>query len=71
MKLWARGFEIVADLSQGLSQTPTRGHAEGFGGKVDKTDNQTRPNWNGATANERERVGVNHRIDVRILDFPV
>lgn len=23
-----------------------------------KTDNQTRPNWNGAATNERERVGV-------------
>ena len=25
---------------------------------MDKTDNQTRPNWNGAATNERERVGV-------------
>lgn len=25
---------------------------------MDKTDNQTRPNWNGAATNELERVGV-------------
>lgn len=25
---------------------------------MDKTDNRTRPNWNGAATNERERVGV-------------
>ena len=25
---------------------------------MDKTDNQTRPNWNGAATNERERVGI-------------
>lgn len=25
---------------------------------MDKTDNQTRPNRNGATTNERERVGI-------------
>ena len=53
-----QGLKTNPFLSQGLSQTPTRGHAEGFGGKVDKTDNQTRPNWNGVATNERERVGV-------------
>ena len=41
-----------------LSQTPAQSHTAGFGGKVDKTDNQTRPNWNGAASNERERVGI-------------
>ena len=63
MKLRARGFEIVCEFVQGLSQTLTRGHAEGFGGKVDKTDNQARPNRNGATTNERERVGVEQTFD--------
>ena len=29
-----------------------------FGGKITKTDNQTGANWNDATVNERERVGV-------------
>ena len=43
-----------------------RGHAGGFGGKVDKTDNQTRPNWNGTTTNERERVGIEHTFDYMI-----
>ena len=56
MKLRAPGFEIVRDLSQDLSQTPTRRHAEGFGGKAAKADDQTGINWIVATANESERV---------------
>ncbi len=47
-----------ADLFQDLSQTPTRRHAAGFGGMTAKTDEPTGVNWNGATTNERERVGV-------------
>ena len=47
-----------ADLSQDLSQTPTRSHTAGFGGMTVKTDKPTDVNWNDAAANERERVGI-------------
>ena len=41
-----------------MSQTPTRNHAAGFGGKTAKTYKPTDINWNDAAANERERVGI-------------
>ena len=47
-----------ADLSQDLSQTPTRSQAAGFGGMTVKIDEPTGFNWNDTTVNERERVGV-------------
>lgn len=46
MKLRARGFEIVCEFVPGFVLNAYARTAEGFGGKVDKTDNQTRPNWN-------------------------
>ena len=52
------GAEKFSVLSQDLSQTPTRNHAAGFGGKTAKTYKPTDVNWNGAAANEREREGV-------------
>ena len=63
MKLRACGFEIVANLSQDLSQSPTRRREEGFGGKAVEADDQTRTNLNDATANERERVGIRFSRD--------
>lgn len=58
MKLRARGFEIVCEFAPGLvpnAYARTRGGIRRQGGQ---NDNQTRPNWNGAATNERERVGV-------------
>ena len=58
MKLRARGFEIVCEFVPGLvpnAYARTRGVIRRQGGQ---NDNQTRPNQNGATTNERERVGI-------------
>lgn len=58
MKLRARGFEIVCEFAPGLvpnAYARTRGGIRRQGGQ---NDNQTRPNQNGATTNERERVGI-------------
>ena len=58
MKLRARGFEIVCEFVPGFvpnAYARTRGGIRRQGGQ---NDNQTRPNQNGATTNERERVGV-------------
>ena len=41
-----------------LSQTPTRSHAAGFGGKTVKPNSPTGVDWNDTTANGRERVGI-------------
>ena len=38
-----------------------RGHAEGFGGMTAKIDEPTGVNWNDATVNEGERVGISDR----------
>ena len=37
---------------------PTRRHVVGFGGKVAEADDPSKADWNDATANERERVGI-------------
>ena len=50
--------EKFSALSHVLSQTPTRSHAAGFGGKTAIIDDPTGIGWNGATTNERERVGI-------------
>ena len=58
MKLWACGFEIVCEFVPGFvpnAYARTHGGIRRQGGQI---DNQTRPNWNVATANELERVGV-------------
>lgn len=58
MKLWACGFEIVCEFVSGFvpsAYARTHGGIRWQGGQI---DNQTRPNWNVATANELERVGI-------------
>lgn len=52
-------------LSHVLSQSLTRRHAVGFGGKAAKADDKTKVNWNDVTANARERVGIKQHIIVR------
>lgn len=67
MKLRACGFEIVCGFVPGFvpnAYARTRGGIRRQGGQ---TDNQTRPNWNGAATNERERVGIVH---IRRLQAP-
>ena len=56
------GAEKFSALSHVLSQAPTRSHAAGFGGTALKTDEPTGVNWNGATANERERAGIENSL---------
>ena len=58
MKLRAFDGEKFSALSHVLSQTPTRRHTAGFGGKMAKTDDQPRINWISVTANTCERVGI-------------
>lgn len=40
----------------------------GFGGKTVKTDDPTGVDWNDATANERERVGIAQGVYPRLHD---
>ena len=60
------GAEKFSALSHVLSQTPARSHAAGFGGMTLITDEPTGVNWNGATANERERMGIEQTFDVML-----
>ena len=59
MKLRACGFEIVCEFVPGLVPNAYARTREGIRRQGGQNDNLTRPNQNGATTNERERVGVN------------
>lgn len=66
MKLWACGFEIVCEFVPGFvpnAYARTRGGIRRQGGQI---DNQTRPNWNVATANGLERVGIEHTFCITL-----